>query len=453
MKSSKKLKFRLTLYFSSFITTLGLIFSFFFSSSFFKFTNHEFENKILQDALILSHELEEKNQTGLLPNLPGIDKSRLYQLVSTEGKILIKSILLTENNTELKSDFSNSPDSFYFTDLHIKSEFFRVITIKLSSGNIFHYGISKNLIEAQKNKIFYLNLFGLPMLFLLIAGFSYFLINKALKPIKIMNETMNSIVSKNLSIRIPPIKMFEEIESLSVSINDLLERLEKSFQAQEHFVANASHQLYTPLAIMKGELEVLQSKERGQEEIQKFHQSLRQELERMVDLVKNLLLISRIEAGHEESFKMRPMRLDDMMISTISRMKLKAKEKNITIKLDFDENIDIEELMIHGERQLLSSLFENLIDNSIKYSPENSTILVKIKKEAGVIISVQDEGPGIKPHELASILEKRFQRGTMTLMPGTGIGLSIAYKIASHHKAKINYQKLDPAGSLFSVHF
>ncbi len=448
----KKIKYRTTLFFTVTIALISLVFSIFFSTFFFKFTYEEFEKKISTDALTLSAELENRMELGNIPNLPGLDKSRIYLLQDTDGSDRIRSILLVEKNIQLKSQFPKNQLS-YFHDLKINDEIFRVMTTKLNSGRIFHYGISRKLIDAQKDKIFYLNLLGLPCLVLLLSMIAYFLINRSLSPIKTINEAMNSIVSKNLSKRIPNYHNSQEFNSLCQSVNDLLERLEKSFSAQETFVANASHQLYTPLAIIKGELEVLQSKERTPEEIQKFHSSLRQELERMVDLVKNLLLISRIEAGHEDTFKMRPMRLDDMIISTITRMKIKAKERLISIKLDMDENLDSDDFMMNGERQLLSSLFENLIDNSIKYSPVESTIKVLLKKNEGISIAIQDEGPGIKHQELKNILEKRFQRGTMTLMPGTGIGLSIAYKIASHHKASIQYEKLEPLGSLFTVHF
>jgi len=450
----KKIKFRLTFIFTLTFLSIAVIFSYLFTRTFFNFTQQDFDNKLLADALNLSRQIENQSEGDVLDQLSLLDNKHFYTLRNATGEIIKSSS--DKDKIPFENQFTNN-SQYFFYDFALGEYNFRSVNLKFgnskSGQKIIQLAESTQLIEEQKNRIFFINLSGI-FIFVIISGLlSYINADRSLRPIKTITETVNSIASKNLSKRLPSFKMSEEFAELSSTFNGLLERLEKSFDAQEHFVANASHQLYTPLAIIKGELEVLQSKERTQEEYNKFHSSLKQELERMVDLVKNLLLISRIEAGHEESFKMRPLRLDDMMISTISRMKIKAKERQIAIKFNLDENLDVEELIINGERQLLSSLFENLIDNSIKYSPLESTIYVNIKKEKGILISVQDEGPGIKQNELKTILEKRFQRGTMTLMPGTGIGLSIAYKIAAHHKATIDYEKLMPQGSLFSVHF
>jgi signal transduction histidine kinase len=132
----------------------------------------------------------------------------------------------------------------------------------------------------------------------------------ALSPVQSLAEMVNKIAATNLSLRIKSPDTEDEISNLAHTFNMLLERLETAFKAQEHFVANASHQLNTPLSIIKGELEVLESKSRSPEEIEKFHRSLKEELERLINLVKNLLMIARVEAGQED-FVYLPQRVDE----------------------------------------------------------------------------------------------------------------------------------------------
>jgi signal transduction histidine kinase len=467
IKPLNRIKYRITIIYTAAFFGVALLFAYFFSQAFFNYSLKEFDTKLLHEALVISQEIESnKNFTEItLENFSNIninpfrDKSTFFILRSLNGEHIWgpdfkhKGKMIPLDKNALKDQNQNH----FFSNFILADQKFRSISLKFGSQKtnqlILQLASSTKLLDDQRHRVFLINIIGLP-LFLIVSSFiSFAIAERALRPVKVISETVSSIASKNLSKRLPSFKMAEEFQELSETINNLLERLQKSFEAQEHFVANASHQLYTPLAIIKGELEVLQGKERTTEEYQKFHQSLKQELERMVDLVKNLLVISRIEAGHEESFKMRPLRLDDMLISTATRLKIKAKDKLINLKFSMAEDLDSEDLVINGERQLLSSLFENLLDNAIKYSPVESQILLTIKKEDGLVVSVQDEGPGIKQHDLQNILEKRFQRGTMTLMPGTGIGLSIAYKIAAHHKASIHYEKLQPQGSLFNVHF
>src|SRR5690606_35993502 len=152
--------------------------------------------------------------------------------------------------------------------------------------------------------------------------------------------------------RVPVAKTGDEVEELSKTFDNLLERLEKSFKAQENFVGNASHQLNTPLSIIKGELDVLESKPRSKEEHAKFLASLREEIERLIDLVKKMLLISRVESGLEK-FEFQPIRLDDLLLTTSSRLRIKARENKVSVKFNIDENLNPLELEIPGERQLL----------------------------------------------------------------------------------------------------
>lgn len=465
IKAFKGIRFRVTLIYSLLFGLFICLFAFILTRHFFICTQENFDSALLNYTIDLSKHIESTSLSGQLSkqdekkHFPFIPQDTFYLMRSLDGMIISSG---PGNIGDQKIPWDKGiiePKQYthHFLNHQKGDTKYRAINLKVANGMgrefILQVATPSLILDAQENRILLLNFTLIPLLMLITIVVSYILAGRALAPIKVVTEMVNNIAATNLSLRIPEFQTGDEFQNLSVTFNGLLERLQKSFEAQEHFVANVSHQLNTPLAIIKGELNVLASKHRTMEEHQKFNKSLREELDRMIELVKNLLLIARIEAGQEDSFRMRPLRMDDLLISTISRMKLKAKDKRITIRLNMTDEIEIDDLVIEGERQLLDSMFENLLDNAIKYSPEDSVVSVDISKKENIAVSIKDEGPGIKAAELKNILNKRFHRGSMTLLPGTGIGLSISNKIAQHHKAVISYEKLQPQGSLFTVHF
>lgn len=465
IKALKGIRFRLTLVYTLSFGLFICIFAFILTKQFFTSTEKNFDSALLNHAIDLSRNI---GSTSIMDRMSKYDDKKLFPFLLKDTYYMVRSldgtILKRDTESSIKNEIPYDKDllqqsesnHYFYSHVH-EGTTFRTVNFRITNDQgqeqVLQVATPYQQLSEQENRIIILNFTIIPLLMLVAGAVSYILAGRALAPIKVVTETVNNIAATNLSLRLPEFQTADEFQDLSVTFNSLLERLQKSFEAQEHFVANASHQLNTPLAIIKGELNVLDSKPRTIEEHQKFNRSLREEVDRMIELVKNLLLIARIEAGQEDSFRMRPMRLDDLLISTISRMKLKAKDKRITIRFNISDEVEIEDLVIEGERQLLDSMFENLLDNAIKYSPESSVVSVDIGKKENIIVSIKDEGPGIKPHDLKNILEKRFRRGSMTLLPGTGIGLSISSKIAQHHKATISYEKLQPQGSLFMVHF
>ena len=374
-------------------------------------------------------------------------------LASSQSEENLQDFIPYNKDLALKEDYTHR-----FQEVIYKEKPLRAINIKLTSQSgqalILQVATPSDILKSQESRFFWLNILTIP-LFIITSSFAAFIIaGRALSPVKLLTEIADNIAAKNLSQRVPEFQTRDEIGNLSRTLNSLLSRLEKSFKAQENFVANASHQLNTPLAIIKGELDVLESKTRSPEETVRFQKSLREELERLIELVRNMLLISRVEAG-QENFIFNDVRLDELLLGVSSRLGSKAREKSITLGFNIDEQLlDSDDVIVQGEKQLLECLFENLLDNAIKYSPEESTIKILMKESAGRLeVMLQDQGPGIEENDLKDILSQRFHRGSKVLLPGTGIGLSIAYQIADHHKATITYTKTEPKGSLFTISF
>lgn len=468
-KKLKGIRARLTFVYSTLFGLFICIFAYILAGQYIHSYREDFDAALLNYAIDLSDQvllseseistplkIPPRERKKLLPFLLG---STVFQVRSIDGHILsrgpkpgIQFELPYKADLAYKEDYTHR-----LLSLEGPEGTYRAVNIKFTSSSgkkyILQVATPSTILEEQRNRHILINVLTIPLLILVSSIASFLIAGNALTPIKMLIDSANNIAASNLSSRVQELDTGDEVEELSKTLNTLLERLEKSFNAKRNFVANASHQLNTPLAIIKGELDVLESKTRSMEDHIKFQKSLREELERLIELVKNLLLVSRVESG-QGSFVFRPIRVDEALLGTTARLGIKSREKKITIKFNISPDLEETDLEVLGEKQLLECLFENLLENAIKYSPENSTIGLDIKTDhLGLCVTFQDEGPGIQSEALDKILTSRFQRGTEIGIPGTGIGLSIATQIAHFHQAKISYEKLHPQGSLFMIHF
>jgi signal transduction histidine kinase len=465
-KVFKGIRFRLTVVYSTLFGLFICAFAYIISYQYLESGRSDFDSGLFNYAIDLSEYLhiDESNlkigfnipPSEIRKAFPFILNQTYYSVRSFDGNILAQSKKKFEFNEipydpslPLKHDYTHRFLTFTFKD-----NIYRAVNLKITNDTgtqmILQVATPSDVLEDRERNHLLMTTLMVPILIITSSFISFLIAGNALSPIKNLTDAANKIAAQNLSLRVPEVNTGDEVEELAKTLNNLLERLEKSFSAQENFVANASHQLNTPLAIIKGELDVLESKPRSQEEHNKYLKSLREELERLIELVKNMLLVSRVESGLE-NFVFHPIRLDDLILTITSRLQTKAREKKITIRFNLDEEVDNFEVM--GEKQLLDSLFENIIENAIKYSPEVSTIQLDIKKvQDKMEIWVRDEGKGMDENEFKKIVNSRFQRGAGISIPGTGIGLAIANKIAHFHNARILYKNLNP-GSHFIIQF
>jgi hypothetical protein len=304
--------------------------------------------------------------------------------------------------------------------------------------------LNRNLIN-----FFYISV---PMMLVLSLLIGYFFVRRALKPMmEIINKTKIIEVS-NLEERVPVPESKDEIWQLADTINHLLRRLDETFSAQERFIQDASHQLKTPLTIMKGELEVFKSEKRSEAEINSMIESVSQEVNFLIKLTNNLLILARVDSGSVR-LSFVPNRLDEIVISQVSRLSKLAVLKNISLQINFDSfyNATEEELTIMCDRELTGVLFYNLIENAIKYSPAHSTVeIVGGHVPGALIVTVSDEGEGIECDNLEKIFE-RFYRMQKTAIKaqGSGLGLAICKVVADSIGAKIWAEKNINFGSTF----
>lgn len=317
---------------------------------------------------------------------------------------------------------------------------YRLYKLNLPDDKFLVVATSLESLSKAQNKVIKFLLTYIPLTILLMALSSFLVVGQALNPIRSAITKMRELINTKSYQALPIPKAQDEISDLIKTFNIMLTQVKKTLDAQDQFIANASHQLNTPLAIIKGELDVLKTKVRSMDEIKLFHESLDQELLRMKSLVRDMLLISRVEA-EQASFVFQEVDLDDLLTETVARFSALSVSKNLSLKYKIDEASLSRDsgFRFKGEGQLLMCLFENLIENAIKYSYPQHTIEVNLYSRAEQIyFSVTNTGPVMSEEVIRNIFDsQRFTRGEHKI-PGTGLGLYLVKKIAEYHKAKVS---------------
>ena len=364
------------------------------------------------------------------------------------GRILLYSRSL--HGEDLPFDESKVPElvekKAIFRYIHVKGHELRLLNYWATRPDwvkplIVQVAVPTDLPRQERQNLLLLLYIAIPIL-LGAAAISGFMMSRwALSEVKRMTQKAQHMGNEgSLSERIPVPKPKNEIQELAETFNELLGRLEKAFISQETFIANASHQLKTPLTILKGELEMIKKRQATASELEEFFKSASSEIEHMIDLVEDLLLLARLEAGRD-TLTLRPVNLDEVLLNVVSRLQKLAKNKGVQIRTSFKSESPEAEFSAEalGDEELLSCLFENLIENAVKYTAENTSVDVKLSSnEERTELSISDEGPGIPPEKREKMF-MRFQRGKPSSpIPGSGLGLAIASEIAQLHSLGIH---------------
>lgn len=217
---------------------------------------------------------------------------------------------------------------------------------------------------------------------------------------------------------------------------------------QQNFMMAVTHELKTPIAVTKLNLETLQKHRLDEQRQQKIIQTTLQELGRLDNLANNILIASQLEGGGYIQAK-EDLDLSSLVAKAVEDCKRGFPDREWVLSIESD-------LALLGDPLLLQLLVSNLAENAIKYSPRQSAITILLKKTGAQIgLFVKDEGPGIPDEEKKKIFSKFYRTGnekTRTAR-GTGLGLYLCRKIAEDHKASIKVSDNSPVGSIFTVTF
>lgn len=301
-------------------------------------------------------------------------------------------------------------------------------------------------INSNLKKLRIIMIFLLPFTVLLTSIAGGFFAKIALDPVDKMIHTIHQITAENLKLRIDIPDTKDEIKRLADTFNQMLTRLEYGFTTQRQFIEDFAHELKTPLAVLKGELEVTLKKIRSTDEYESIIQSNLEEVNRISKIVEDLLTIVRFEIN-VSMLDINQIDIADLVHNIAEDIKILALQKNISINCLAKDSI-----IIMGDENQLKRLIINIIDNAIKYTPHNGKISVEVDhtdKYANIIIS--DNGIGIPESEIAHIYDRFYRQKKFNQQPGFGLGLSIAKSVVEAHKGKINVKSVQNKGTVFII--
>jgi len=278
------------------------------------------------------------------------------------------------------------------------------------------------------------------------------LVDRALKPVANVGMALRQVTHEDLSRRIDPEFTDREFRVLVREINRMIQRLEKSFSHIMEFASNVSHEIKTPLAIMKGESEIALKSRRSPEEYQRVLEGNLEEIQRMTRLVEDLLTLTKLDY-RQDMLRLSKTELSGLLKVICEQGRILAGEKKITVTAAVPEG----PIHISGDTLQLRRLFLNLIANAVKFNRAGGTIHVSAEKGGDCVrVSVRDSGIGISEKELPLVFNKfyrtrRFARSEE--VPGAGLGLSICKTIAEKHGGHIRAESRPGEGSVFTVSF
>ena len=349
--------------------------------------------------------------------------------------------------------------ALYFATLSDGDNQYRVVGRRVQARGTAYTLVMLRSLHDQEDLLegaSYALIIAVPLALVLASIGGYFLARKSLAPVVRMSATAARIGAANLHERLPVANERDELGGLAQVINALLARLDASFEQQRRFMADASHELRTPVAIMRSEAEVaLSQPESSNQELRESIAIFKDETKRLTGIVEDLFMLARADAGQ---YKLAPKEcyLDEIAGEVTRAVRTLVAEKGLTLQTDAAE-----EMPFRGDENLLRRLLLNLVDNAIKYTPSGGAVTVACKREARrYVITVSDTGRGI-PAEAQPHIFERFYRADSArsraeddsagLTSGAGLGLAIARWVAESHDGTLDLLNTSEAGSVFQL--
>ena len=291
-----------------------------------------------------------------------------------------------------------------------------------------------------------------PIALMLAGGGGWFLARQSLSPIAAMAARAGRIGAENLGERLPAGNPRDELGRLAATFNDLLGRLEASLTQQRRFMADASHELRTPVATARTAASVaLQQPHREEPDYRETLHIIEQQTARLSRIVDDMFTLARADAG-TYPLHTTPMYLDEVVDDVIRAGRVLASTKEVTIDLASTPSSSFS-----GDEELVRRLVVNLLDNAVRHAPSGTTVSVELRNASGAYaISITDRGPGI-PQEIQDRIFERFYRGDTARVRtvhgdgGAGLGLALARWIANVHGGDVSLTRSSEHGTTFTA--
>ena len=384
-----------------------------------------------------------------------LKKNGLEELIQEEEYVLkINSESSFEYNINL-----NVPNEF-FTHILQEGKDWYEIDDKYYLGQIFTENNQKYIVivgardrMGKNTTIFIVRImfFGGAGFLLLAFFFGRILAKRVFYPVARITKEVKRISASNLHNRLPDVKNSPELSDLTATFNDMLDRLETSFEIQANFINNASHELKTPITTIIAEAEIMLLKERQTDEYIHSLGNIYNQASRLGNLTESLLKLT--QTGYDGKKQVQDIaRIDELLLEVKSDIDKIYPDNRVIIKLNFaptDSNL----LLIPCNKPLLELAINNIITNGVKYSDNNEVFVTLTADKENIKIAINDIGIGIPPEDIPHLYEPFFRGKIAAKYIGYGLGLPLAMKIIRMHDGELQVQSEENKGTIVTIVF
>ncbi|OGQ51944.1 MAG: hypothetical protein A3J24_01870 [Deltaproteobacteria bacterium RIFCSPLOWO2_02_FULL_53_8] len=456
---------RLTFWYGTLLTISLLAFGTAFSYSLFRIFIDRTDEQISSVANMMVHTVIRPSGELLLPKDFDIILGRFFgvrtegnyiQVLAPDGRIIAKSSTLEDRSLTLtvksyrlaqagETSFENISGVFRYP--------VRVLTRPIVFKEqglvaIVQVGTSLEGLDAIFHSFAYIFVLGIAASVVIASVIGWFLAKKALKPVSDLTVLARKISAENLGERLNITVPNDEIGRLAITINEMIARLEGSFRQIRQFTGDASHELKTPLTILKGEMEMALRSKDDMEYMRGVIASSLEEIDRMSYIVRNLLDLARMDAEGKAAIR-EPVRLDKIVTERFEHFRRFALDGRVELVILKNESATVQ-----GDSVRIGQLIYNLIDNAIKYTPAQGRVDISVSAEGSqAVVRLSDTGVGIAAEDLPYIFDRfyRVDKARTREVGGAGLGLSICKEIVMAHGGTIDAASTAGAGAVFTV--
>jgi heavy metal sensor kinase len=399
-------------------------------------------NELLRYAHKLSETYDNDSQTFI--DLPegdfNVNPSYWFRILKPNGNLYRPAPVFNvmNNSISIEQISKCSKKEPWFYDFEEEGQWLSSVIYPITEGSLFSGWVEVVISVSDERKILarigiLMIMLGMAIVILLFFS-GRFLAKKTLAPVEQVRKQVDSIYEKNLSTRIISSNPNDEIGQLAGTFNNLLQRLEQAFNSQQQFIADASHELKTPITILRSQWEKLSIQQELSHELRVKIQSDIEELVRLSNLINNLLFLATPD-NKLVADQLPEINLSDLVYSFYEDIQVLAESKSQQIHIKITDDI-----IIIGDKVRIYQLFLNLADNSFKYTPDNGEIEIDlINEDNQAVFSIADNGIGIPKEHLPHVFERfyRVDKSRSRHSGGNGLGLAVCKTIVEAHKGTI----------------
>ncbi len=398
------------------------------------------------EALSLEEIRQEFGEHSVLG--PGGD---LFQVCNSKGEWLYRSAPFAESDLTITLP-SKLPEVGRFENLEVRGRKIRTFSSRIEvRGQPYTVQVAAPVDELYEalDRYQLILLLLIPAVLLIASGGGYWMSRRALAPVDRIIRDAQSIGGQNLQKRLDVPMSGDELQRLSETLNQMLERLEGAFRRITQFTADASHELRTPVSVIRTTAELALRRPRSTSEYETALCDILTQSERTTELIECLLTLARADAG-EYSLQRSRVNVEEAIRESIETGRRLAEAKG----LEYAATLPQEGVDIIGDSQALGRLALILIDNAVKYTPAPGTVQIRLDSDGlCAVLEVRDSGIGIPPADLPQIFERFYRadpaRGSES--GGVGLGLAIARWIVQQHGGDLTVESKQGSGSSFRV--